>query len=246
MAGSPAIVFEGVGFSYAAAPVLENVSFEIPAGSVTAVAGPNGGGKTTLLRLALGLEKPEKGLVRILGESPEKARPRVGYMPQMLRVDPLLPMTALGVVLMGLIRPGRLWSGRADKKAALAALESVGMAHAARRQFASLSGGERQRVLIARAVVSGPELLLFDEPTANIDSASQGSFAAILGKLRGSATIVLVTHDVGFVSDRVDRVLLVNRSVRSVAMAEVPGGVFEEAYGGKLHAIAHSHGEGAE
>jgi zinc transport system ATP-binding protein len=243
MAGSPAISFAEVSFSYAAAPVLENASFEIPAGSVTAVAGPNGGGKTTLLRLALGLEKPERGRIRILGESPEKARPRVGYMPQMLRVDPLLPMTVLGVVLMGLIRPGRLWTGRTDKQAALAALESVGMAHAARRQFASLSGGERQRVLIARAVVSGPELLLFDEPTAMIDSASQGSFAAILERLRGSATIVLVTHDVGFVSDKVDRVLLVNRSVRSVAATEIPGGPVEEVYGGKLHAIIHSHGE---
>jgi zinc transport system ATP-binding protein len=97
--------------------------------------------------------------------------------------------------------------------------------------------------LIARAVVSGPELLLFDEPTAMIDSASQGSFAAILERLRGSATIVLVTHDVGFVSDKVDRVLLVNRGVRSVAATEIPGGVFEEAYGGKLHAIAHRHEE---
>jgi zinc transport system ATP-binding protein len=243
MENRPAISFEGVSFSYGSSPVLENASFEIPEGGVTAVAGPNGGGKTTLLRLALGLEKPEKGFVRILGEDPEAARPRLGYMPQILRVDPLLPMTAWDVVLMGLITPGKFWASRADKRAALAALESVGMAHAARRQFASLSGGERQRVLIARAVVAKPRLLLFDEPTAMIDSASQGSFAAILERLRGSATIVLVTHDTGFVSDKVDRVLFVNRSVRSAAAAEIKDGPVEETYGGKVHAIRHSHEE---
>ena len=245
MGSNPAISFSEVSFSYASAPVLESVSFEVPEGAVVAVAGPNGGGKTTLLRLALGLETPERGRIRILGEEPATGRLGVGYMPQILRIDPQFPMSALDVALMGRMRPGFPWTGRADREAARTALAQVGMDWAEKRRYASLSGGERQRVLIARALASHPRLLLFDEPTAMIDSAAQDSFAALLTRLKGSATLVVVTHDLGFVSALVDRVLFVNRRVRMEEVSGVSGHSFEELYGEKLHAFGHRH-EGGE
>jgi zinc transport system ATP-binding protein len=209
----PALRFENVSFAYGKGDVLENATFAIAAGSVVSVVGPNGGGKTTLLRLVLGLETPREGTVTVLGSSPGKAREKIGYMPQQLRYDTLFPISALEVVLMGRMRQGRLFYDKADKLAARASLEEVGLGESAKTPFASLSGGMRQRVLIARALVSAPELLLFDEPTSMIDAASQESFARTIGRVRGKCTIVIVSHDTGYVSHLVDRVLLVNRTV---------------------------------
>jgi zinc transport system ATP-binding protein len=206
--------FENVSFSFGKSDVLENVSLSIGDGEVASVVGPNGGGKTTMLRLILGLEKPHAGVVEVFGETPEKAREKIGYMPQQIRYDNLFPITAFEVVLMGGMRSGRLFYDKSDKMAAMAALENVGLAASAKTQFSALSGGMRQRVLIARALVSEPRLLLFDEPTSMIDSASQDNFARTIERVRGKCTVVIVSHDTGFVSHLVDRVILVNRTVR--------------------------------
>jgi energy-coupling factor transporter ATP-binding protein EcfA2 len=121
-------VFDGVSFAYGAAPVLSDVSFKVGAHEFVSIVGPNGGGKTTLLRLLLGLEDPQRGRVEVLGTTPRRARMDIGYMPQHLRFDPLFPITSIEVVLMGRIRRGRFWYSRDDRAAALAALERVGMA----------------------------------------------------------------------------------------------------------------------
>jgi zinc transport system ATP-binding protein len=209
----PAVSFENVSFSYGGSDVLENISLSIAEDEIVSVVGPNGGGKTTMLRLILGLEKPKVGLVRIFGRSPESAREKIGYMPQQLRYDNLFPITAFEVVLMGRMRSGRLFYDKSDKLATRGALDNVGLGDAAGTQFSALSGGMRQRVLIARALVSEPKLLLFDEPTSMIDAASQESFSRTIEGARGKCTIVIVSHDVGFVSHLVNRVLLVNRTV---------------------------------
>jgi zinc transport system ATP-binding protein len=219
---------------------------EVRAGEMVSVVGPNGGGKTTLLRLILGLEKPQKGVVEVLGTSPEKARPQLGYMPQQLRYDNHFPISALQVVLMGRIRPGHLWQTREDRTAACAALESVGLADVASESFSTLSGGQRQRILIARALVSGPRLLLLDEPTSMIDAAAQQDFAGTLERVRKDCAIVVVSHDLGFVSKLVDRVVLVNRTVHSEEIGSVSGRSFEEIYGEAIRVVGHAHHHGED
>lgn len=240
---SEAISFSGVSFSYGAAPVLDEVSFAVRAGEFVSMVGPNGGGKTTLLRLILGLEKPGSGTIGVLGVVPQRARPLVGYMPQQLRYDRSFPVTVEQVVRMGRMRHGRFWYSRRDRFAAAEALARVGLTVSAGRRFSELSGGQRQRVLIARALVSEPQLLLLDEPTSMVDAESQNQFVRTLRDVRGECTVVVVSHDMGFVSGLVDRVLFVNRHVRSESVGEVSGRSFEDLYGESLHIVGHSHGD---
>ena len=241
MSGANVIRLDGVNFAYGQAPVLVDASLAVAAGDVVSVLGPNGGGKTTLLRLILGLEKPQSGTIEVLGTTPERARPRVGYMPQQLRYDTKFPITVLQVVLMGLLRHGHFWNTRQDKAAARTALEQVGLSDQEGRQFATLSGGQRQRVLIARALVTGPEILLFDEPTSMVDAATQQGFATTLERIREKCAVVIVSHDMGFVSRLVDRVVLVNRTVKSEDIGNVSGRSFEEIYGEALRVVGHHH-----
>ena len=231
----------GVNFSYGAAPVLVDASMHVAGGEVVSIVGPNGGGKTTLLRIILGLERPQTGTVEVLGTTPERARPRIGYMPQVIRYDNQFPITAAQVVLMGRMKPRHMFYSREDKAEASAALESVGLVDCAGKQFASLSGGQRQRVLIARALVSKPEILLLDEPTSMVDAATQQGFAETLERVRKNCAVAIVSHDMGFVSRLVDRVVFVNRTVRSETVENVSEHNYEALYGEKLHAIGHSH-----
>ena len=165
------------------------------------IVGPNGGGKTTLVKLILGLLRPQRGEVRVFGQPPHRARLRVGYMPQHVQHDPQFPVTVMDIVLMGRLGQGVLgWPGRADRRAAIDALAQVGMEEFRRRPFADLSGGQRQRVLIARALCCKPDLLLLDEPTSNVDSLVEARLLDLLRDLNRQMTIVMVSHDLGFVS----------------------------------------------
>ncbi|HBO46464.1 MAG TPA: ABC transporter, partial [Planctomycetaceae bacterium] len=167
---TPAVSLDGVSFAYDAVPVVEDVTVTIDQGESICIVGPNGGGKTTLVKLILGLLTPDKGTVRVFGQSPRQARLRVGYMPQYAQHDLQFPATVMDIVLMGCLgKPGLAglfgWHGAESRRDALDALDRVGMADFGRRKHAALSGGQRQRVLIARALASNPELLLLDEPT---------------------------------------------------------------------------------
>ncbi|MEI6150556.1 MAG: ATP-binding cassette domain-containing protein, partial [bacterium] len=158
-AGGPVLSFAGVCFAYGTSEALHNVTFDVPERSLVAVVGPNGGGKTTLLRLILGLERPLYGAVRVFGRAPESARRRVGYVPQVLAYDTHFPVNVNDVVLMGTLGGGLAGAyGRPERQAAAAALDRVGLAGLERRPFAELSGGERQRTLIAQALAGGPQL----------------------------------------------------------------------------------------
>ena len=164
---SAAVELRDVGFSFRETPVLEGVSLSVESGDYLAILGPNGSGKTTLLRLILGLLEPDRGSVRVFGETPAKARGRVGYVPQRAAFDLDFPIGVLDVVLMGRLaarRPLRFFSGD-DRAIALGALEKVEMASHADRPVGALSGGQLQRVLIARARAREPHRLLHDEPT---------------------------------------------------------------------------------
>jgi zinc transport system ATP-binding protein len=240
----PAVALRGVWFAYNGAPVLEDVSFSVRRGESICMVGPNGGGKTTILKLILGLIAPASGEVRVLGMPPRAARSRIGYMPQHLGFDPQFPMTVMDIVLMGRLGRGGLggllgWYDRRDRRAALEALEAVGMEQHVRESFATLSGGQRQRTLIARALCTQPELLLLDEPTANVDTLVEAQLADILRGLSRRMTILMVSHDLGFVSSLVEHVVCVNRRVVVHPTCEVTGARIEELYGHELRLVRH-------
>jgi len=244
MSGVPVVSFEDVSFAYDTVPVLESVTFSIQERALISIVGPNGGGKTTLVKLMLGLLRPDAGEVRVFGRRPRAVQHRIGYMPQYGHYDPQFPVTAMDVVLMGRLerRLGGPY-GRADRQAALTALEEVGMAEFSGRPFDALSGGQRQRVLIARALACEPELLLLDEPTANVDVVVEHRLYEILRELNRRMTILVVSHDIGFVSDIVDRVVCVNHRVVVHPTSDITGEVIGDIYCGDFRIVRHDrHG----
>ena len=241
--GDTIVKFDGVAFSYNGAPVLEDVSFSIDRLDFVSAVGPNGGGKTTLLKLMLGLVKPDKGTVQVFGRSPENARRRIGYVSQQFNFDPLFPIRVIDVVLMGCLRKS-IFGGHyrtMDRKAAHQALEEVDLADLHNRHISELSGGQRQRVLIARALATQPEMLLLDEPTAHVDVAAQEELFNFLHQLNERLTVVIVTHDVAYVSSYVKSVLCINRKVVKHPTREITGEIICELYGGDVRHISHNH-----
>ncbi len=245
----PVIHLENVSFSYNALTVLEDVNLDVTEGDFVSVVGPNAGGKTTLLKIILGLLKPSRGRVRVFGRSPGRARPRIGYMAQQSTLDFLFPVSVLDVALMGRLGHGsRLgFYGGKDREAAMEALRRVEMDALRTRPFSHLSGGQRQRVLLARALASDPELLLLDEPTANVDAAIETELFEILNDLNRRMTIMVVTHDLGFVSCYVRSVVCVNRRLAVHPTSSITGEMIHELYGGHVQMVRHDrqcNGEG--
>jgi len=239
---NPAIEIKDLWFAYNGERVLDAVDLLLPAGEFLAVIGPNGGGKSTLLKLLLGLERPGGGFARVLGREPGQAGGHIGYLPQFTQVSASFPISVLGAVLLGLVRPGfdlpGLFRGggarRAEREAAMTALSRVGLADLAQRRLSDLSGGQRQRALIARAIVSGPELLLLDEPTASIDGRSRQEFMALLARLNRDMTIVMVSHDMSTVDGCVTSIACVNRTLHHHAESRLTPEIFAEAVGADL------------
>lgn len=230
--GRPVVVFEEVSFSYGSVPVLERLNFDIAQNDFMGVVGPNGSGKTTLVKIILGLLEPDTGEVTVFGESPRRARRRVGYVPQHAGFDREFPASVEDLVLTG--RLGRVGMVRrysdADREKARAALADLDMAALASRPVGALSGGERQRALVARALVSDPELLILDEPTASVDNRVEKHFYELLKVLNQRMPVVLVTHDLGFVSAYMTRVACVNRYLSVKAANEVDHTHLEALY----------------
>jgi len=238
---SSVISLDGVSFAYDSTPILEDVCLDVPHLDFACMVGPNGGGKTTLLKLFLGLLTPARGQIRIFGKSPEAARSRIGYMPQHAQVDFRFPVSVADVVLMGRIGKAETIGPyrRAHREVAWKALREVGLADQRLRAFGDLSGGQRQRVLIARALAVEPELLLLDEPTANLDASAENELYELLRRLNERLTIIMVTHDLGFVSRFVKTVICVKRCVVVHPTSEVTGEVIREMYGGEVCMIRH-------
>ncbi|MGE4453076.1 MAG: metal ABC transporter ATP-binding protein [Sphaerochaeta sp.] len=205
-----ALSFHDVAFSYPHLKVLEDVSFHFHTGEFIALVGPNGAGKSTLLKLVLGLEMPQAGTIRLLGLDPRKSRTRVGYVPQHTSYDPTFPISVLEVVRMGRVDAKKRGSKEGHTEKALKALNQVELEHLASRPYNALSGGQRRRVLVARALAAEPDMLILDEPAANLDRESEQRLYATLGKLKGTTTILIVTHDMRFVSSLIDRVFCID------------------------------------
>lgn len=235
------ISLKNITFSYNSQPILEKVNIFIDKGDFTSIVGPNGGGKTTLLKLILGLIHPNDGEISILGQNPVQARERIGYMPQYSHLDMNFPATVMDVVLMGRLKKKKLWFRSEDRAYAMEALEEVSMAGFESVSFNALSGGQKQRVLIARALCSQPEILLLDEPTANVDHETEENLFSILKELNNNMTILVVSHDLGFVSKYVKSVICVNKTVVSHPTTQLEGHMIKDIYFSDLNMVRHDH-----
>lgn len=250
-------------FAYGAVPVLEGVNLEVGAGEFLGIVGPNAGGKSTLLKLILGLLAPQAGRIRVLGHPPATASRLIGYVPQYPSFPRDFPITVEQAVLLARIggrerqhasasglrnplpgwlaalRPGGY--GRADRAAAHQALEEVEAADLAQRRIGSLSGGQLQRVLLARALAGEPRILILDEPTANIDQRLEGDIFDLLRRLNARLTILVVSHDIGFISSYVGRVACVNRTLICHRTDAIDGQIIRDLYGESVRMVAHRH-----
>ncbi len=230
-----------VDFSYNGSLILEDVDLNIQSGDFVSIVGPNGGGKTTLLKIILGLLKPTRGTVELFGSNPSRSKKRVGYMPQHAKFDFHFPVSVMDVVLMGRLAQSRGIGpySRLDKQVCLEKLELVKLRNEARSSFSSLSGGQRQRVLIARALACEPALLLLDEPTSNLDMGIENEIYELLRQLNKSITIVMVSHDLGYVSRYVQRVVCVKKRVVTHPTSEINGEIINAIYGTPMKMVRH-------
>ena len=241
---SPVVNIRRLTFGYppSCEPVVEDVSLEIGPREFLGIIGPNGGGKTTLLKLMLGLLKPQQGQIRVFGRAPREARGAVGYVPQNARIDASVPASVLDVVLTGRLCRSS-WGvayGRQHVESAVEALRLTGMEAMAKRTIGTLSGGQRQRVLIARALASEARLLLLDEPTAGIDPGVEQSLTDLLHRLNETLAIVIVSHDVSFVSTHLKQVACLNRRLTCHAAAEISWESVSHLYHDPMRAVHHA------
>lgn len=220
---SPAIQVEDLSFSIGRHTILKDVNMTVEKRGFLAVIGPNGGGKTTLLKLMLGLLRPDRGKIEIFGGRPDKFSHRIGYVPQHADGDKRFPISVFDVALMGRLQPGirRTTHRKKDRDVAEEALRRMEMWEFRNHRIGELSGGQRQRVFIARALACEPDMLFLDEPTAGVDAKGQTEFYNILKTLNETITIVVVTHDIMVVSSFVKSVACVNESLYFHDSAEI-------------------------
>lgn len=219
--------------------ILENINLSIKNNDFLAIIGPNGGGKSTLLKIIMGLLKPESGSVNVFNTSPENARKYIGYLPQITHLESNFPINVFDTVLMGRYNGIFKDYTETDEKYAIEALKAVQMTDFQDEQIGNLSGGQLQRVLIARALSRKPNLLLLDEPTASIDPEMQSLFYELLKKIRKEMAVVLVSHDVGVVSSYVESIACLNRRLFSHGPVKTAINGIKEAYNFKLDVITH-------
>jgi zinc transport system ATP-binding protein len=243
----PLVALRDVEVSYGDVRVLEHITLAVQPRDVLGLIGPNGSGKSTLVRIMLGLLAPDRGEVRLFGTPPSQVRDwmRIGYVPQRLIVDPTLPATVEEVVATGRLATGRSRPGaRDDRMGEL--LNRVGLAGQRRTRMGALSAGQQQRVLLARALITVPELLVLDEPTSGIDPDGQTTFYDLLGDLNrhSGLTVILVSHDIGVVAKVVTTLACLNRRL----VFHGPPATFlgdETAlaalYGPAMRLVAHEH-----
>ncbi|HKH47112.1 MAG TPA: metal ABC transporter ATP-binding protein [Thermoanaerobaculia bacterium] len=238
---TPLVEVRGVTFGYGREVVLDHVDLDVQPRDFLAIIGPNGGGKTTLLKVMLGLLQPWSGEVVYRLPSGRDSRGRLGYVPQFSTFDKDFPLRVSDMVLMGrlgsrgLLRP----YSRTDRAAAEEALDRLGLRGIARAHVAEISGGQLQRVLIARALVASPDILFLDEPTASIDAESRETLRGLLEDLNRTIPIVVVTHDVTSIATMVRRIACINRRLFYHGDPELSREVMEEVYGCPVELVSH-------
>ncbi len=220
-------------------PLLKEVSFAIEKGEIVSLLGPNGSGKTTLLKIILGLLSPQSGRVKVNAST--KTASFLGYVPQYLHVETDFPVTVENVIRMGLY--GLSLSRLEKNKRVAQVMDLLSLQLLKGELFGKLSGGIRQRSLIARALVGEPEFLLLDEPTANVDLPSARNLADVLTEIKKKMGVLLVTHDVSFVSGITDRVVCLHQTASVHSTSEVTPELLERVFGQGVNMVHHHHGE---
>ncbi len=235
------VKLENVSFDYGDHRVLENINLTVYDDDFLGIIGPNGGGKSTLLKLILGLINPTEGNILLFNKAPREGRKYVGYVPQYTLVDRNFPINVGQVVLSGRIRYTdflRRYSEK-DRKIAEKAMTIMGIENLRDTQIGKLSGGQLQRGLIARALATEPRLLLLDEPTSNIDVQAETGFYDFLHELSEKMAIILVTHDTGAISSHVKTIGCINKTLHYHGEKNIPPKVFEKLYGCPIELIGH-------
>lgn len=211
-----AIKIKDLDFSYGDLSVLKKIQCEVFEGDLTGIIGPNGGGKTTFLKLIMGFLRPKKGLIKVFGMPPQQAKRRLGYVPQTSHLDHIFPINVFEFVLSGTLSPKSGWIySKKVKEHVTELLYQLNLWDYRKKPFGRLSGGLAQRVSIARALAGNPDLLLLDEPTANIDVEARETILELLFQMKGKKTILLVTHDLNTIIGDVDRVLCIEHEASS-------------------------------
>lgn len=244
------IEVDNVSFSYGKNEVLKNIGMEIQQGDYLGIVGPNGGGKTTLVRLMLGLIKPDQGEIKLFGTPIAKFKQwtKVAYVPQKAtNFDPRFPLTVKEMVSMGRFAHSGVFRNlnRADEEMVNWAMEQVDIAELGDRLIGNLSGGQQQRVFMARALAQKPEIIFLDEPTTGVDANSQVQFYKLLERLNKELkiTLILISHDINMVIKEVTEVVCVNQVlVCNVSASEfVKGNYLERMFGEQMKFIHHNH-----
>ncbi len=205
------ILIKDLSFAYGNNVILENLNFEVFKNDYIAIIGPNGGGKTTLLKLLLGFLQPTSGKIDIFGTSPLKMRQKIGYLPQYINFNMDMPINVLDITLQGKLTKSKLFYNKKDKQLALEKLELMNVGHLKDRKIKDLSGGQRQRVLLARALTKEPDILILDEPTASIDPEGQKEIYDLLKSL--PLTKLIVSHDINILFEGVNKVAHINKTL---------------------------------
>ena len=240
---SPVVEIRDVTFAYRPnqRPVLDCVSLSVEARDFLGIIGPNGGGKTTILKIMLGLLKPQHGTVKVFGQPPAQVCRWIGYVPQHAKCDPSVPATVLDIVRMGRLGQSSWgpWYGRAHTQAAMKALEQTETLDLADRPIGMLSGGQRQRVLVSRALAANAKLLLLDEPTAGVDPHMEHGLTDLLHRLNQHLPIVLVSHEISFVSTHLKRVACLNQTLTCHDADQITDQAIAKIYHGHVRPVEH-------
>jgi len=237
------IEIDDVSFNYGSVPVLENISLKIHEDEFIGIIGPNASGKSTLLKLILGLLDPDKGAISKFNHDGKDLNNHIGYVPQHSTFSRDFPITVGEVVMMGHIATSSKFFHYSKKEIELAkqAMEKLEILDIEKRQVGELSGGQLQRVLIARALVCQPEILILDEPTANVDMRIEEDIFSLLKNYSEHMTIIVVSHDIAFISGYVDRVACLNRTLVCHNTESISGKMIEELYDAPVKMIHHHH-----
>lgn len=228
--------------NYAENRALDDVNLEVENGEYLAIMGPNGGGKSTLLKAILGLLPIASGSITILGKNVKEGRKNIGYVPQFSPVDRKFPISVKEVVMSGMLKGGLHPFFRYNKnnvETAMEKLEYVGIEQLSERQISQLSGGEFQRMLIARALAVNPDILMLDEPTASVDPSTRDKIYKLLEKLNDEKTIILVTHDLFAISSSIKRIACINKGIVYHGKPSLTQNIVEKMYGCEVDLVAH-------
>jgi zinc transport system ATP-binding protein len=226
------IKIENVSFSYNGSMALKDINLEVYENDFLALLGPNGGGKTTLLKLISGLLKPDKGRIELFGKPPEKNMNKIGYVSQETDTNKTFPISVWDVVMTGRLAPYKTDKNykKMDKYAVKDTLELMQIWECRKKRIGEISGGQRKRVLIARALAGSPEILLLDEPTAGIDAYGQAAIYELFKELNKKITIIIATHDFMTLSNNIKTAACVNKDLHFHNLDEVSSALFKDTF----------------